>query len=103
MPQTFSEVVVAQEEIAGRIKNCISNTDKLGAAKLSAVVLQKRIELLESYWRNFTANHDALRPMPDYAASNYRKRCLYDEVEEAYIQNSSELMERLEKLKPVAS
>ncbi|XP_076660370.1 uncharacterized protein LOC143363708 [Halictus rubicundus] len=103
MPQTFSDVVVAQEEIAGRIKNCIINTDKLGAAKLSAVVLQKRIELLESYWRNFTANHNAMRPMPDYAASNYRKRGLYDEVEEAYIQNSSELVERLENLKPVAS
>ncbi|XP_076660052.1 uncharacterized protein LOC143363338 [Halictus rubicundus] len=103
MPQTFSDVVVAQEEIAGRIKNCITNTDKLGAAKLSAVVLQKRIELLESYWRNFTANHNAMRPMPDYAASNYRKRGLYDEVEEAYIQNSSELVERLENLKPVVS
>ncbi|XP_076660353.1 uncharacterized protein LOC143363689 [Halictus rubicundus] len=103
MPQTFSDVVVAQEEIAGRIKNCITNTDKLGAAKLSAVVLKKRIELLESYWRNFTVNHNALRPMPDYAASNYRKRGLYDEVEEAYIQNSSELVERLENLKPAAS
>ncbi|XP_076301661.1 uncharacterized protein LOC143219643 [Lasioglossum baleicum] len=90
-------VLKKQETLATRISRMIENLKKKGADKITRDTVEARLELLETYWLEFTSNDDKLRAKEDAALlkSTYFANNLYDETEEAYINEKAGLKQLL--------
>ncbi|XP_076301924.1 uncharacterized protein LOC143220066 [Lasioglossum baleicum] len=90
-------VLKKQETLATRISRMIENLKKKGTDKITRDTVEARLELLETYWLEFTSNDDKLRAKEDAALlkSTYFANNLYDETEEAYITEKAGLKQLL--------
>ncbi|XP_076294565.1 uncharacterized protein LOC143215848 [Lasioglossum baleicum] len=71
--------------------------EKKGADNITRETVEARLELLETYWLEFTSNDDKLRAKEDAALlkSTYFTNNLYDGTEEAYITEKAGLKQLL--------
>lgn len=77
-----------------------TNLKKSPKERLTRAYLETRLENLELLWKTFTNTHTEILSKVkkvELANSNYIKDCIYDEVEEFYVEFKSELKYLLDK------
>ncbi|XP_076660104.1 uncharacterized protein LOC143363391 [Halictus rubicundus] len=90
-------VLKKQETLAARISRMIENLKKKGADNINRDTVEARLELLESYWLEFTNNDDKIRAKADdeLLKSRYLVDNQFDVAEEAYISQKAGLKKML--------
>ena len=98
MATTLDDLILEQNETAGRIERFLINLRKLGINNITISVLEARRELLQEYWKNFSDGHRRVIRMPNANASDYVKNDRFADIEEVFLQHSAVLKDMLRTL-----
>ena len=101
MASSLEDLVLEQNETAGRIERFLINLSKLEKNNITLSVLETRRELLEDYWKTFTADHRSVIRAPEASASDYVKNDRFADVEEVFLQHSAVLRDMQRELEPI--
>lgn len=95
-----------QEDVKVKINKAMINFKKCPKDLLTVSYIETRLESLEQLWQLFYNTHVKIISevkKSELSSSTYHKDCVYDEVEELYVQFKSTLKEILRKNKCVSS
>lgn len=95
-----SSYIKLQVGIQEKICKAQANFKKTPKARITVTYLETRLELLNSYWKQFEDNHRSILIDSDAATDSYLEGDVYDTVEEKYIEYKSEIREALAKIIP---
>ena len=101
MPATVAAVVDKQTTQYGLISRAVANVKKLELKKRTAEQIQTRLEILDGNWKKFQENHDLLSSLnaEERSALPYFTDHQYEQCEEIYADQKSELLSYLNQLK----
>ena len=101
MPATVAAVVDKQTTQYGLISRAVANVKKLELKKRTAEQIQTRLEILDDNWKKFQENHDLLSSLKaeERSVLPYFTDHLYEQCEEIYADQKSELLSYLNQLK----
>ncbi|XP_076298183.1 uncharacterized protein LOC143217599 [Lasioglossum baleicum] len=84
MATTLEGLIRSQKELGGRIERFLINTLKVGQEKLTLPLLRQRVELLGSYWREFSEQHRAIVRLADKPCE-YLTNDTFDHIEACWV------------------
>lgn len=100
---TLEDLVTDQVQTAKFIEKIYGNMMKAGKRKVTAVVLETRLNSLEEYWKSYCIRHFQIMRNPAATSSQYVKGDHFTITEEFYFENREKLQEDLEGLQKISA
>lgn len=84
----------AQYDLHHRIHRIVDNMKKLSKDKLTPIIINSRLEAIESHWKTFQTSHTALIVVQTekLKSNDYYANDFYSVCEDAYFSNKDELL-----------
>lgn len=98
-PSALEGLLRNQNDLSGRMERFLINTLNVGQENLTLSFLQRRKELLDSYWREFSEQHRAIIRQADDTC-DYLNTDVFDRIEGCYLDHLVVLCDRIQKLEP---
>lgn len=91
----MEQLISVQQKMFGRIARTIDNLRMIGAAKVTVILLQSSLKLLDQKWTKFEKQHQKLRAeyWESLISREYLTKDFLTQTEEVYVQQTVTLLE----------